>query len=340
MEARTDHTQPPRRLDRKLAHILEGRYTAADFVIADAKDADMAFGLAAAGLVPGATVGAGAGPGRHRTRETYLAAMRSLVEQDVVDILLTSASNGERLARDGSFGTSVTLAIRANDSSDIWNHRNGAYAGRPSRPFRTALLSAVQPICDLVLYSVTFNNDLDADLATLEAYSAFRQEAAELGIRHFLEVFNPNAAEMTREQVGPFVNDSIVRSLAGVTSAHRPVFLKMAYNGASALAELVEHDSSMVVGILGGSAGTTRDTFELLHRVERNGGRVALFGRKIQHAESQLNLVRLMPLVLRGELDPGQAVRTYHDGLREAGCSPHRALEDDLRVTDPALLAE
>jgi len=35
---------------------------------------------------------------------------------------------------------------------------------------------------------------LDYDLATLEAYGQFRAEAAALGIRHFLEVFNPNAA--------------------------------------------------------------------------------------------------------------------------------------------------
>ena len=48
---------------------------------------------------------------------------------------------------------------------------------------------------------------------------------------------------------------------------------------------------AMVVGIeaCGGTAGTTRDTFELLHRAQIHGARVALFGRKIQHAESQLH---------------------------------------------------
>ena len=45
---------PVRRLDRKLAAIAAGRYTPDDFVIADAKDADMAFGLTAAGPVAGA----------------------------------------------------------------------------------------------------------------------------------------------------------------------------------------------------------------------------------------------------------------------------------------------
>jgi hypothetical protein len=128
--------------------------------------------------------------------------------------------------------------------------------------------------------------------------------------------------------------------LAGVTLAHRPLFLKMAYNGAGALAELAEHDPSIVVGVLGGSAGTTRDTFELLHRAERHGARVALFGRKIQRSESQLDLVALMRPVLRGDLSPAEAVRAYHEALARAGVSAQRTLEVDLEVTDPVLGSE
>jgi hypothetical protein len=86
-----------------------------------------------------------------------------------------------------------------------------------------------------------------------------------------------------------FINDSIMRTLAGITSSQRPLFLKTAYNGAAALAELVEHDPSLAVGILGGDSGTTRDTFELLDRVQAHGARLALFGRKIQYADSQLD---------------------------------------------------
>jgi len=37
----------------------------------------------------------------------------------------------------------------------------------------------------------------------------------------------------------------------------------------------------LVVGLLGGSSGTTRDTFELLSQGEKAGARVALFGRKL-----------------------------------------------------------
>ena len=322
---------PVRRLDRKLASILAGRYVPDDFVIADAKDADMAFGVTAAGPLPG---------GGHRTRDAYLDAMRALVAQGELDILLTSASNGERIAADGSLGEEVTLAVRANDTTDIWNSRGGSYPTFPSRPFRTADLAAVRPFCDLVLYSVTFNNDLERDLASLEAYRAFRQEAAALGMRHFLEVFNPNAPSgLAPGDVGAFVNDSIVRMLAGVTSAQRPLFLKMAYNGSDALAELVEHDPSVVVGILGGAAGTTRDTFELLEQAQRHGARVALFGRRIQRAESQLDLVGLMRPVLRAELSPADAVRAYHAALERAGVTAQRTLEADLEVTHPVLQA-
>jgi hypothetical protein len=327
---------PARRLDRKLSSIAQGRYTADDFVIADAKDADMAFGLTCAGPATGAA----GEPGRYQTRSQYLAAMRALAAQGELDIVLTSASNGQRLAREGWL-RDETLAIRANDTTDVWNVRGSRYTTAPSRPFRTADLTAIRPFCDLVLYSMTFNNILDRDLATLEAYGRFRAEAAALGIRHFLEVFNPNAAaDLAPDQVGAFVNDSIVRGLAGITDEQRPLFLKVAYNGAGALAELAEHDPSVVVGVLGGSAGTTRDTFELLQRAERHGARVALFGRKIQHAESQLHLVGLMRPVLRGELSPADAVRAYHEALAGAEIAPRRTLKADLEVTDPVLRAE
>ena len=326
--------RPVRRLDRKLSNIAAGRYTPDDFVIADAKDADMAFGLTSAGAVTDA-----AGAGRYRTRGEYLGVMHALVAQDELDILLTSASNGQLLTQDGSLAD-MTLAVRANDSTDIWNNRGGRYTTVPSRPFRTADLASVRPFCDLVLYSMTFNNDRDYDLATLEAYRVFRQEAAALGVRHFLEVFNPNApAGLAPDRVGAFVNDSIIRALAGVTREQRPLFLKVAYNGPRALAELAGYDPSVVVGVLGGSAGTSRDTFELLHQAEGHGARVALFGRKIQQAESQLDLVSLMRPVLRGALSPADAVRAYHDALAKAEFAPRRDLETDLQVTEPVLAA-
>jgi hypothetical protein len=271
----------------------------------------------------------------------FLEAMRAVVRQGEVDVLLASASNGERLAQEGLFAEgAVTLAVRANDATDVWLPRAGGYRHEPSRPFRSASLEQVRPFCDLGLYSITFNNQLAADLAALEAYARFRAEAQRLGLRHFLEVFNPNAPTgLPHEELPAFVNDSVVRALAGVTEAERPLFLKVAYNGSRALEELAGHDPSLVVGVLGGAAGTTRDTYELLAQAERHGARVALFGRKINLAEAPLALLSLMRPVLRRELSPEEAVRAYHAALERSGIAPARALAEDLRVTEAALQA-
>ena len=137
--------------------------------------------------------------------------------------------------------------------------------------------------------------------------------------------------------MGAFVNDSIVRTLAGLTSTERPLFLKVAFNWPYALEELVNCDPGLVVGILGGSAGTTRDTFELLAQAERHGARVALFGRKIQQAQSQSDLVRLMRSVLRRDLSPEQAVQEYHQSLYSQALLPRRTLEEDLAITESVL---
>ncbi len=124
---------------------------------------------------------------------------------------------------------------------------------------------------DLGLYSVTFNNDADLDRRTLDAYKAFRIEAEIKGFRHFLEVFDPNACERALADLPKFINDHIVRALAGVTSRGRPVFLKIAYHGPAAMEALARYDGSLVVGILGGSAGTTFDAFQMLWEAKKYG---------------------------------------------------------------------
>ena len=95
-----------------------------------------------------------------------------------------------------------------------------------------------------------------------------------------------------------------------------------------------------MVGVLGGSAGTTRDTFELIYQAERHGGRLALFGRKINFAESPLALIKLMREVAKGTVKPADAVRAYHGALKSEGVQPARSLDDDLQVTEPALMLD
>jgi hypothetical protein len=178
------------RLDDKLARIRSGGYRRSDFIIADAKDPDMGPGLHAVG--PART--ADGETRRLSTRAEFLDSIEAIVKQDVVDIMLTSPSNLEKLVKRNAFvGTGVKPAFRANDTTDIWRHRGGAYHLEPSRPFRTASLPHVRPLTDLGLYSITFTNDIDADHASLEAFRNFRDEAAANGFSYFLEVFNPPA---------------------------------------------------------------------------------------------------------------------------------------------------
>ncbi|MBS0207425.1 MAG: hypothetical protein JSS27_00590 [Planctomycetes bacterium] len=330
-------------LDRKLAAIHADPSGAREFILADAKDADMAFGIGSAGRSPEMH----AGEGRMRTLPEYRAQIRQIVEQGLVDIMLMSSSTNDQLAhQEGLFRNShITPAARANDATDIFAVRHGRYVVEPSRPFRTASLDHIQ--CghldcrddereqgtNLGLYSVTFNNRLDEDLASLEAYNQFREEAERKGFRHFLEVFDPNApAGLEGEKTAQFVNDCITRALGGVAQAGRPVFLKIAYHGPRSLEELVAYDPHLVVGILGGSAGTTYDAFKLLSEAKKYGARVALFGRKINNAENQLAFVEFLRMIADGQIAAEEAVRAYHAVLQKLGIRPTRALADDLTL--------
>src|SRR5204863_4345223 len=154
----------------------------------------------------------------------------------------------------------------------------------------------------------------------LERYKEFRLEAERKGFRHFLEVFDPNRAETVEASKLPdFINDAIVRTLGGVTSKGRPIFLKMVYHGPKAMEELVHYDPHLVVGILGGSAGTTYDAFKLLSEARKYGARVALFGRKINNAENQLAFVRFLRLIAHEQVTAEEAVRAYHGVLQGLG---------------------
>jgi hypothetical protein len=191
---------------------------------------------------------------------------------------------------------------------------------------------------NLGLYSVTFNNDVERDRETLERFHDFREEAERKGFRYFLEVFDPNVPGAVAPAVLPqYINDMITRMLAGVGPTGRPLFLKMVYHGPKAMEELVRFDPHLIVGILGGSAGTTRDAFQLLHDAQQFGAKVALFGRKINNAENQLAFVHFLRLIVEGHLEPVEAVRAYHAVLAKLGLHPHRTLDDDLKLTDQSM---
>ena len=298
-------------LDRKLAAIHADPHGCREFILADAKDADMAFGIGA----PGQSPEAHAGELRFRTLEEYREQIRAITRQGLVDIMLMSVSTSHKLTlEERLFAEShVTPAIRANDTTDVHIARGSRYVETPALPFRSASLDHAQcghldcssqersQGANLGLYSVTFNNDTVLDRETLKRFHEFREEAERKGFRYFLEVFDPNVpGAVDPEKLPSYINDMIARMLAGVAGPGRPLFLKMVYHGPKAVAELVRYDPHLVVGILGGSAGTTRDAFQMLHDAKQAGARVALYGRKINSAENQLAFVQFLRLIVDG----------------------------------------
>jgi hypothetical protein len=334
-------------LDAKLSALARDRF-GKHFILADAKDADMALGVAAPG--PDADHTSSGFP--YRTIQQYRAIIREIIQQGLVDIMLMSCSTSDQLTiREKLFRRShMTPAVRANDTTDIHVCRESRYSIAPSLPFATACIDHIQAGvspgtmadgdagANLGLYSVTFNNLPDFDHRTLAAYRQFRLEAESKGFRHFLEVFNPNVPPQVHgidpDKMGGFINDHICRMLAGVPKVSRPVFLKIAYHGPRYMEELCRYDDSVIVGVLGGSAGTTFDAFKLLYEAKKYGARAALFGRKINQAEDQLAFITMLRLIADSEISPEEAVRAYHGKLKDAGIKPHRRLADDMQSTE------
>ncbi len=330
-------------LDQKLARIHADPRGCKDFILADAKDPDMALSIGA----PGKSPESHPDEVRYRSLAEFRDIITHIVEEKLVDIMLMSASTSEALTIEKRLfdNSPVTPAVRANDTTDVHIIRGSRYPTDPSLPFRTATLDHIQ--CgrmeckpeerrlgaDLGLYSLTFNNDTALDRAALEEYKSFRLECERKNFRHFLEVFDPNRPEAVEASLVPeFINDAIVRTLGGVTRMGRPIFLKMVYHGPKAMEELVHYDPHLVVGILGGGAGTTYDAFKLLSEAKKYGARVALFGRKINNAENQFAFIRFLRLIADGEVGAEEAVRAYHGVLQRLGVKPQRSLEDDMKL--------
>lgn len=322
-------------LEDKLNKIKRNTFRKRDFIIADAKDADMGFGIFAPGLKNN----------KKKNKEPlsykdYIEKIIKMTKSNLVDIMLMSASSAEIAHNLKLFSNSkVTPAVRFNDSSDIWELRYGKYNKYHGMPFRTARLEIVKKFCKLGLYAITFSNDRDADIHTLNCYRDFRIDANKNKLDHFLEVFNPKISiGLKHKEIGYYINDCIIKTLSGISSEDRPKFLKIVYNGKAALEELSSYDpTNLIVGILGGSRGTNRDTFELIRQSSLYGAKVALFGRKINSAEDPLKLVGLMKEVASENIDSKDAVKIYHDHLKNNNILSERSLKNDLEITQENL---
>ena len=274
------------------------------------------------------------------TYQSYLLKMEEMTKSEMVDVMLMSMTSAERLVNKKIFDNNpVTPAVRLNDTTCIWGLlRNGDYTKHQSRPFATTQLRHAIQYVNLGLYSMTFNKDVDRDVYMLNKYREFRDEAEKIGMRHFLEVFNSAVIDLSIEQMGEYVNDCILKTLAGQISKEKPLFLKIAYNGPKAMEELASYDpGNLVIGILGGGKGTSRDCFELLRQACKYGARVALFGRKVNLSENQITIIQTMRQVIQDDLESVEAVKLYHDKLQKINIKPDRELEKDSELTDPAL---
>lgn len=323
-------------LEEKLKKIKKNTYKKADFIIADAKDADMGFGIYGTGT----KLFQKKNLKKPLAYDEYIKKIVKMTKSNLVDIMLMSASGAEITHNLKLFNKSkVTPAIRFNDSSDIWELRYGNYSKYHGMPFRTARLEIVKKFCKLGLYAITFSNNRDADIFTLDCYRNFRIDAEKNNLNHFLEVFNPKISiGLDRKEIGSYINDCIIKTLAGVTSKDRPKFLKIVYNGKAALEELATYDPiNLIVGILGGSKGTNRDTFELIKQSSDYGAKIALFGRKINSAEDPIKLVRLMRCVVNDEISSKEAVKVYHAHLKKNKIPSERSLKKDLEITQENL---
>ena len=253
-------------LDEKLANIHADPHGAKDFILADAKDADMAAGLAAPGEDPvtGKLAIAGRLP-RPDARDRPPGARRH--HAHVARAPATSLTIQERLFDDSP----VTPAVRANDTTDIHLIAGGTYAQAPSRPFRTATIEQIQsgkptrrrasagaaPTSGSTRSRRTTTSTFD--YATLEAYKEFRLEAERKGFRHFLEVFDPNACGAQCPHGPRPLHQRPDRPHARRRAAQRAgrSSSRSRTTGREAMEELVAYDPHLVPGILGGSSGTT-----------------------------------------------------------------------------------
>ena len=323
-------------LNKKLNNITNGKFMSKDFIIADAKDADMGGGVPAPGNKRDYK---GRKLKQYKSLDGYIESIESMTKSGLVDIMLMSASNAERLVKKGLFkNSSVTPAVRMNDTSDIWGIRHGEYKKNLATPFRTAQIRSVKRFANLGLFSVTFSKNLKSDLEMLNAYRDFREEATVFKLNHFLEVFNPQTRTgLNQLQLGEYVNDCILKTLAGQISTERPLFLKIQYNGPKAMEELSSYDpNNLIVGILGGGKGTTRDCFELISKSSKYGAKVALFGRKINLSEDQNLIVQTMRYIIEG-MSSSEGVKFYHDKLKKKKITPDLNLNQDLQITDKIL---
>ena len=272
----------------------------------------------------------------YRTRPEFLELQRTLVADGSLDGLLMTPADAEVLAlEEGLFvNTHITPIVRMNSETGIWNPRYGVYQSQHSMPFQTVFPEDTRAYCEaliapalacevrLGLYSITLNNDVQADQRMLNAYVQFAHLLGETeGFDHILEVFLPNVKipGLDDEKRGMYIADSIVRTMSYLRKHQRPRFIKTAYTTTQVWSDLTQFDPTLTIGALGGPRENARRTLQLAHDVVRNGGRAILFGRSVFDEEEPVGIVQALRRVLDGKDGPEDAHSEYQKSIRRNG---------------------
>lgn len=274
------------------------------------------------------------GKWRPRRQAEFLQLCRDLTTDGYIDGCLMTPSDAETLAVEERLfnSTPVTPMVRLNAETSIWSPRHGEYRRHLAQPFTTVQVDAHAPeaaYCTTLgdalechvrigLYSITLNNDVDADRRTLMTYLEFAREVGDHPqFDHFLEVFLPNVQlpGLDYEKRGQYVADSIVRTMSYLKKHQRPRFIKTEYTGASTWKELCDFDPGLIIGALGGPRVNTRKTLELAHNIVSNGGRALLFGRTIFEDDNPRALCKALRAVVDRQSTPDEAYTMYQKGF-------------------------
>ena len=155
---------------------------------------------------------------------------------------------------------------------------SGAIAGcsfhhRPSRPFRTASLSHCEAADRPRAYFDHLHQRPGRRRCLARGVCGSCRRRSQ---RHpyFLEVFNPNVERaLTPKTMPQFVNDAIIRCLAGLTESERPKFLKIAYNGPRALEESASFDPGLVGKFLAAPTPPATASSSFIRQKDTGAGR-------------------------------------------------------------------
>jgi len=314
-------------LDSKLAAIHADPAAAQDFILADAKDADMAFGLSATGVDPMT--------GRPRSLADFRDQMREVVRQGLVDIVLMSASTNDVLTREGLFADSaVTPAVRANDSTDIHVLAGAPYPQQP--------LTAV---ADSENDEIIAGRDQPGALLD---HASWRRGTRRCGARgvsglqgrgragrpaSLLEVFAPNVPCRCRTSAASSTTSSPDAGCVPGLDAAVPESCR------TAARRRWRNWSRTTASDRGVSAGRPHD----LRRVPPAAGGPSPrrprrpVSAQDNRSEHQLTFVRYLRAIADGEIDAAEACRSYHADLERLGIRPTAPLQDDLLLTDATI---